>query len=100
MRVDALPQGSHSGFIQKPESKRHFWPKRHHKFQELTLTKLASLKPLTKNAPGVCLDRLFAQTPRRQGTEQDQREGKRADLAFHDSLSSPSAPALKPVCIA
>ena len=39
--------------LYKTKSKRHFWPQRHHEFKELMLTKLASLKPLTKNAPWV-----------------------------------------------
>jgi hypothetical protein len=35
----------------KTKSTRHFWHQRHHEFKELMLTKLASLNPLTKNAP-------------------------------------------------
>ena len=48
MRVDGLPQGSPSGFIQKTKNKRHFCLQRHHEFKELMLTRLASLKPLTR----------------------------------------------------
>jgi hypothetical protein len=46
--VGGLPHGRPSGFIHKTKSKRHFCPQRHHEFKELMLTRLESLKPLTR----------------------------------------------------
>ena len=74
-------------FIRKPNAdcvKRHFEPQRHLEFKELMLTKLASVNPLTKNAPGA----YFANHTLRQFRGSCRRWGFTQEHEARDAIGS------------